>query len=365
MTKPNAVSESSQSLQAGRRDENLLAPLAVDRLTPGQPVTPAALKGGGRLASRKAGKVKPATASDVTTTQSPLASRAVRPRPKAETRALHAQQGYLAVPTVPPLPQVKSRDATQVSPDGYRTVPTVSPLPKVKSRDATRVSPTLDGYRSVPSVSPLPEVKSRDGTRVSPALDGYRTVPSVSPLPKLPLPSATPAGVGQKTNAVTAPTQTEIDRSAIETLARANPLTEQINKAVKDFYRVAGGGRAARAHHVMAGSLRTVTELRRQLADVIADSNPLVAASSANHPTLDKQRSSLIQCRKAIDVWLKNANAYAAGLTGPGGDHTVTPALARPPSVVLSSPVSGLNATQEAAEIQHLYEGANAVISPA
>ena len=343
MTKPNAVSESSQSsqsLQAGRRDENLLAPLAVDRLTPGQPVTPAALKGGGRLASRKAGKVKPATASDVTTTQSPLASRAVRPRPKAETRALHAQQGYLAVPTVPPLPQVKSRDGT-------------------------RVSPALGGYRSVPTVPPLPQVKSRDGSRVSPALDGYRTVPSVSPLPKLPLPSATPAGVGQKTNAVTAPTQTEIDRSAIETLARANPLTEQINKAVKDFYRVAGGGRAARAHHVMAGSLRTVTELRRQLADVIADSNPLVAASSANHPTLDKQRSSLIQCRKAIDVWLKNANAYAAGLTGPGGKHTDAPELARPPSVVLSSPVSGLNATQEAAEIQHLYEGANAVISPA
>ena len=341
MTKPNAVSESSQSsqsLQAGRRDENLLAPLAVDRLTSGQPVTRAALEGGGRLASRKAGKVKSATASDVTTTQSPLASRAVRTRAEAETRALHAQQGYVAVPTVPPLPRVNSRDATQVSPDGYRTVPTVPPLPKVKSRDATRVSP---------------------------ALDGYRTVPSVSPLPKLPPLSATPAGAGQKTNAATASTQAKIDRSAIETLARANPLTEQLNAAVKNFYREAGGGRAARSHHVMAGSLRTVTELRRQLADVIADSNPLVAASSANHPTLDKQRSSLIQCRKAIDVWLKNANAYAAGLTGPGGKKTDAPALARPPSVVLSSPVSGLNATQEAEEIRHLYEGANAVISRA
>ena len=156
--------------------------------------------------------------------------------------------------------------------------------------------------------------------------------------------------------------QAEIDQSAADTLSRATPITQQLNAAVKDFYQEASGGRAARSNHSMTASLQTVAELRRQLNDVIADSNSLVAASSANHPTLDSWRNNLVQSRKAVDVWLKDANAYAAGLTGPGGKPTATPALPLPPKVVLSTPGSKLSATQEAAAIQQRYDSANAVL---
>ncbi len=159
------------------------------------------------------------------------------------------------------------------------------------------------------------------------------------------------------------PGQKELDQTPAAVMARANPIAELLNSAVKDFYRAASGGLAARANRDMAGPLRGVAELRNQLASVISDSASFVAANSADYAALGKWRQGLIKSLGSINTWLKSANAYAAGLTGPGGSKTASPALVRPPSLALSSSVSPRSATQGAAEIRQQYERANAVIS--
>lgn len=242
-------------------------------------------------------------------------------------------------------------------------------IPDGAAKSTPSPSATVQGTSPATPQRTKPTGKPVTRSQTPPANAGVRTVPSVAPLPVVTPQRANPtraadpaAGTRETAAAAAAAKQAEIDQAAVDTLGRATPITRQLNAAVKDFYQKASGGRAARSSRHMAASLQTVTVLRRQLSDVIADSNKLVAASSANHPTLDSWRNSLVQSRNGIDVWLKDANAYAAGLTGPGGEPTQTPVLPAPPRVVLSTPGSGLSATQEAAAIQQRHDNAKASV---
>lgn len=156
----------------------------------------------------------------------------------------------------------------------------------------------------------------------------------------------------------------QLEQTAAAFMARADPITELLNSAVKSFYQVASGGLAARRSNPDLGaSLRSVAEMKDQLAALIQVSAPFVAGNSAGYPALGKWRQGLIKSLRSIDDWLMGANAYAAGLTGPGGNKTTKPALVRPPSVVLTSSVSPRNATQEAEQIRREYARANTAIN--
>lgn len=317
MTKINATSGAPE---AATRDTNLLARLDKDSLTPSKPATRTVRGGDGKPASAKAGRGGSEAA--------PVApgNRSGNTRANTQAQALRADPNYVPVPNVPRLPRMKSQGTSSGSlPVGYRPVPAVTPLP-----NPAYISPAQDGYRPVPAVPSLPKVQSRIATRT---------------------------GDEQRTDAATASTQAKFDRTTAEVMRRSNPVTEQLNLAVKDFYRTASGGRATRDYNNLLGPpLRMVIELQRVLASVIADSKPLIAANGGDRGSVAKLHSSLVQSYRAMDVWVKNANAYAAGLTKPGGEHTKTPTLVRPPTP------SRLDAKQETAEIRLLYERANAAI---
>ena len=218
-----------------------------------------------------------------------------------------------------------------------------------------------DGYRTA---SPPPKVKGGPGQHNPRAV-----VHAMPMLPTVSLPSTPLMKRDWRIDATTAsreitPAQMELDQTAAAVMARSNPITEYLNSAVKGFYQVAGGGLAARSNRfVMASSLAQVARLKSDLATLISDSAPFVAANSGDYPALSKWRQGLIKSLGSIDSWLKNAHAYAAGLTCPGGHHTVTPALVPPPSVILASSVSPRNATQEVKEIWKEFDRANKVIT--
>jgi hypothetical protein len=117
-------------------------------------------------------------------------------------------------------------------------------------------------------------------------------------------------------------------------LVQAEPITQRLNAGVEAFYQQAAGGQAARRNGALTDALTKVTESKAALNKLILASNKSIAASgAAEYPALDRQRTKLREARDAIDAWLPKANAFAAGLSGPGGKPVAKPALPEIPSV--------------------------------
>ena len=145
-------------------------------------------------------------------------------------------------------------------------------------------------------------------------------------------------------------------------LAQTDPITARMNKGVEAFYQQAAGGKAARQNGALTEALRTVTESKAELNRLILASNKSIAASSpADYPGLDRWRTSLRAARDAVDAWLPKANAFAAGLSGPGGKPAAHPALPAIPGVVAGK--GGASSTADSAPMVRAHDGAQAALA--
>ena len=141
-------------------------------------------------------------------------------------------------------------------------------------------------------------------------------------------------------------------------LTQTDPITARMNKGVEAFYQHAAGGKAARQTGVLTDALRTVTESKAELNKLILASNKSIAASSpADYPRLDSWRTKLREARDAVDAWLPKANAFAAGLSGPGGK----PALPAIPGFVAGK--GGASSTADSAPLARAHDSAQAALA--
>ena len=206
-------------------------------------------------------------------------------------------------------------------PGGSRSAqPTLPPPPAtvVSAPNSTRSSAQV-AQRLAANYQGASDALSRGASRTSPA------APST--------PSAPSAAAPDRAQVAAAQSQ-----QARQQLAAADPITQRMNKGVESFYQQAAGGKAARQNGSLAESLRSVTQSKAELNRLILAANKSIAGSSpADQPGFERVRSNLRQARDAIDAWLPAANAFAAGLSGPGGKPSATPALPGIPSVVVGA----------------------------
>jgi hypothetical protein len=152
--------------------------------------------------------------------------------------------------------------------------------------------------------------------------------------------AASPTKATTPTTAPSAPANT--DQATQAMLLQSGAQTQRMNTGVQAFYQQAAGGQAARQRGALAQPLKQVAEARAGLNKSILAANKLMANSSAQaRPTLEAGLKTLRQARDAVDAWLPQANAFAAGRSAPNGKRVANPPLPATPNFVTTAANSG------------------------
>ena len=151
--------------------------------------------------------------------------------------------------------------------------------------------------------------------------------------------STNAAGAQQAREATALQTaQADAHRTTSTAFKASEGAIKTVNDGVLSFYNAASGGRAARANGAFATPLKTVQSGITELNGVV---NTLKAEASkcspADQATVQREVKRLTDLVGSTQTWLANAQAFSAGLSGPGGKHVAAPAVPQPPAL-LSDP---------------------------
>jgi hypothetical protein len=168
---------------------------------------------------------------------------------------------------------------------------------------------------------------------------------STAPTPSAAAPNNASAQQAREAQAVQT-AQASAHRSVSTAFGKSEDAIKTVNDGVLSFYNAASGGRAARANGAFATPLKTVQSGVNELNGVV---NTLKAeagkCSPADQATVKRELKRLTDLVSSTQTWLGKAQAFSAGLSGPGGKHVAAPAMPQPPTL-LSDP----KRTQKGAE---------------
>jgi hypothetical protein len=166
---------------------------------------------------------------------------------------------------------------------------------------------------------------------------GKSSPASTAPTPSAAAPNNASAQQAREAQAVQT-AQANAHRSVSTALGKSEVAIKTVNDGVLSFYNAASGGRAARANGAFATPLKSVQSGINELNGVV---NTLKAeagkCSPADQATVKREVKRLTDLVSSTQTWLGNAQAFSAGLSGPGGKHVAAPAVPQPPTL-LSDP---------------------------